>query len=242
MNDEEVIEQLLRNPIFRPLDGKELERLVLASMLKTYAAQELILEEGWEALYVFVLLSGSVRVYHQSQAASGIEIVVKIFKPPAIFGEIEVFANLRVQENVAAMEPSTILRIPSDVFMNRVCTNHEAAIALMRDVSARFCIATANERALAFQDVRMRLANYILGYTYFDGGTQLEQTQDTMAQALGVTRRAIAKEIARWQKLNVIAKTKTGYVVTDMEALRNEAAPHQLGLVYSLEKGIVQTE
>jgi predicted transcriptional regulator of viral defense system len=64
-------------------------------------------------------------------------------------------------------------------------------------------------------------------------------TQDDMAAALGVTRRAVAQEIARWTKLGVLDRDEGRYVVRQMGALSNEAATAHIGLVYDGTSGLV---
>jgi hypothetical protein len=60
-----------------------------------------------------------------------------------------------------------------------------------------------------------------------------------MAAALGVTRRAVAQEIARWTKLGVLDRADGRYVVRQMGALSSEAATAHIGLVYDGTVGLV---
>ena len=57
---------------------------------------------------------------------------------------------------------------------------------------------------------------------------RLPLTQDDMANALGVTRRAVANEIARWQKGGVIERRAGRYVICRPHVLTEEGTPGEV--------------
>jgi CRP-like cAMP-binding protein len=234
-----VDDPLAQNPVFAQLDKQVRADLYRRCQRKSFASATLVLQEQQSADHVYALLSGSVRVFHSSD--TGGEVLLKIFKPPAIFGEMEAIAGLSFLENVRTLEPSELLLIPRDVFIELLEQQNSVAVGVLADLSARFCIATHNEKALAFFDVRTRLASFICSYVAFDGRAvssgrtfRLGLTQDDMASALAVTRRAIAKEIARWRESGVLERARGRYVVCDLEQLKKEAAPLHLALTYHI--------
>ncbi len=56
-----------------------------------------------------------------------------------------------------------------------------------------------------------------------------------MAQAIGVTRRSIAKDIIAWQKEGVLKRSRGKYVILEPDTLRRYSDPQRLGLAYSLD-------
>lgn len=234
----ELIADLRSNPIFVNARDETLSEVVASAARVRVGHRDTVLSEGDEP-GLFVLLSGSVRVFHASE--EGHEIVVKIFKPPAVFGEMETLVGIPFLENVDGLEESELLAVPRDVAMRLLERDHAVSFALLKDLAARFCIATHNEKALAFHRVRQRLASFLAAYAVFDGEQtdsgvrlRLKLTQDDMASALGVTRRAVASEIGRWSKAGLIALEHGHYVVRDLDELRHEAGPHQLGVAYKV--------
>jgi CRP/FNR family transcriptional regulator, cyclic AMP receptor protein len=235
---------LAQNPVFARLTSQDRLRLCAEARLRSYAAREVVIQEKDEPR-VFILVKGSVRVYHTSP--NGLEVVVKIFKPPSIFGEDKVIVGMPFLENVAALESAEVLEIPRAVFLELLARQHTVALALLTDVCARLAIASHNERSLAFHDVRTRLANFLVHYAEFDGKTtargvliRLRLTQDDMAQALGVTRRAVAKEIIRWKKDGLLEQNAGRYLIRDMHRLAAEAADPQLGISYAIGRPLGQ--
>ncbi len=234
-----TVDLLAANPVFAALSREERLTLRQRGVLKRYQERERVLSEGDEPEHVYALVSGSVRVFHASP--SGLEVVVKIFKPPSIFGEMEVITGLPFLENVAALEATELVLIPREVFLAVLQAHHGVTLALLRDVCARLCIASHNEKSLAFHDVRTRLANFLVCYAAFDGEQtptgvrlRLRLTQDDMATALGVTRRAVAKEITRWQKGGVIERSGGRYLIRDLDRLSEEAAELHLAVTYAI--------
>jgi CRP-like cAMP-binding protein len=71
---------LRENPVFRSLPDEACEALLARSEVRRYAAREPVLAEDEPPAWVYVVLSGSVRVYHCS--AAGLQVTLKIFKPP----------------------------------------------------------------------------------------------------------------------------------------------------------------
>ncbi len=230
---------MAQNPLFKSLSPMERRQLLDRCVVRKYDAHELVLQDGQEAECVYVLLLGSVRVYHNSP--NGLEVVVKIFKPPSVFGEMEVMTGLLFLENVQTLEPSELLLVPRDLFIDLVRTKHEVCFSLLEDVCARLCIACHNEKSLAFFDVRTRLANFLACYAEFDGEhtpsgirLRLKITQDDMASALGVTRRAIAKEINRLKNSGILKKDRGYYTLLDLEKLKKEASEMHLSIVHRM--------
>src|SRR5262245_54199547 len=111
-----LADRLILNPLFGSLLASDRADLARKSSHRLYEARQPVLRVGDEAAYVFVLLAGSVRVYHAS--ADGVEAAVKFFKAPGVFGEIEVVAGVPHGENVDTLEESEILRIPRRVFLD----------------------------------------------------------------------------------------------------------------------------
>lgn len=239
-----AVDTLIRsNPIFARVKPADRPRYEARCRVQRYQARDVVLEEGDEPGFLYALLAGSVRVYHASPG--GLEVILKIFRAPAVFGEMEAIVGIPMLENVACLEPVELLIVPRDLLLEEIDGNHAIAAALLRDVCARLCIASQNEKSLAFHSIRERLAHFLCNYAECDGeatsrGTRIrvKLSQDSMAAALGVTRRSIATEVIRWQKLGLLEQRAGHYVVLEPVALAREAGQLELGLHYSLDRGL----
>jgi len=230
-------QSLADNPIFAVASPSGRERLVRASHSRTFAPGDPILREGQEASSIYALESGAVRVYHL--APTGEEVLLKLFRAPAVFGEAEALSGFPHQEHVAAIEESRVLVMPVREVVRLLGAEPRCALRALVDVSARLAIAAYNEKSLAFNPLTIRLASYLVDYATWTNPPDatevcLALTQDEMAAAVGGTRRSVAKDIIAWQREGLLERRGRGYVVRDLEALRRYSDTARLKLTYAL--------
>ena len=233
-----------QNPIFDALDDRARAALKAQSRFHAYEAGEFLLVEHDPGAHVFLLESGAARIFHMSP--SGLEVAVMFCRAPSLFGEIEVVLDIAHIENVVALERCECWLIPKLAFKEVLAASAKVTMALLKDTCAKLAMASHNQKALASQSVATRLATLLVSYAHFDGrrvgdATILSAslTQDRMAEALGVTRRAVALEVGRWQKRGVFVRGPQGYEIRDLAALSSEAAPEQIGLTYDSARGLI---
>jgi CRP/FNR family transcriptional regulator len=228
---------LALNPVFAAASPEARARLIRGSRQRTVAAGDPILVEGQEAESVYALEEGAVRVFHLSP--KGEEVVIKLFRAPAIFGEAEALGGVPHQEHVSAVSDARLLVMPLGAIMTLLRAEPECALRLLVDVAARLAIAAYNEKSLAFHPITIRLANYLLDYAAWTnppGALELKiaLTQDEMAAAVGGTRRSIAKDMIAWQEEGILERRGRHYLLREIEALRRYSDGDRLELTYEL--------
>jgi CRP-like cAMP-binding protein len=102
MRRPELKERLLENEIFAALDDEVLDELLRATEVEKFHPGQRILLEGEPSEHLFSLLSGVVGVFYSSP--EGADVLVKIFSPPAVLGEMEIVYGQARQEYVEAFE------------------------------------------------------------------------------------------------------------------------------------------
>src|SRR5687768_13253523 len=113
MDESEVLTRAAEHPLFKVLETNVLRTIVRASKLVPYRPKRTILREGEQPEYVFSLLKGSVRVFHRAGES---EVLLKLFRAPALFGEMEVLAERPFMEYVNTLENSELMLVPAGVF------------------------------------------------------------------------------------------------------------------------------
>jgi CRP-like cAMP-binding protein len=206
------------------LEGCELSRVEHGTRL---------IKDGDEALHIFLLVSGAVRIYFERP--DGAEITAKIIAAPSFFGEAEAMGGLRFMETVSALGPVEVLRVPIARFEELLARHAAFGHAVVRDLSARFAAAIYHEKSLAFDPVTVRLANFLLDHLHWSeadrfGAPQVVLTQEEMAAAIGVSRRSITKDISMWKEAGLLEKGARGYRVVDLEGLARFADPRRVGV------------
>jgi CRP-like cAMP-binding protein len=240
MKQAELIGHLKKNEIFAKMSAASFDELVGLSDVVSVAAGERILEEGDPSEHLFVLVRGVVGVFYSSP--DGIDVLVKVFGAPAVFGEMELVFGQPRQEYVFCFEECVVARIPGGDFMRVMRRDSEACFVMLKDVAARLCIAAYNERALAFCDAATRLAGLFLtfieayGEDEADGGVtlKLKLTYDVLARCLGVTQRSIDRTMTAWMKEGWVSRSRGFYTFTDTAELERRADPDRLALFSKL--------
>ncbi|MCB9556900.1 MAG: Crp/Fnr family transcriptional regulator [Deltaproteobacteria bacterium] len=230
------IDQLRANPVFAQASEPSLAKLANAARAVSYGVDQHIVACGEPADRVFVLVAGTVRVFHR--AHNGDEVVVKVLGAPAIFGEAEALpGGLPYQENVAAVGVAArVLIIPRQAMVALLRQEPQVAYRLLLDVSHRLAIASYNERSLAFHPPTVRLANYLLDYPCPSECRVVALTQQQMAEAIGVSRRSVNKDITAWKREGIVERHSGGYRILDAARLSNYADSERLSLTYRLSR------
>ena len=196
MKRAELLHHLRRNEIFASTAADTLDHLAALAEVVTYDKEQRILEEGDPSEHLFVLIKGVVGVFYSSE--DGVDVLVKIFGAPAVFGEMELIFGQPRQEYVECFEPCIAARLPAKEFMRYMRADAEACCVMLKDVASRLAIAAYNERALAFLDANTRLAGLFLSFleaygqrTQHGVTLRIKLTYEMLARCLGVTVRSI---------------------------------------------------
>ncbi len=239
MKRADLVEHLRHNEIFAKASLEKVEALAALAEVVTYAKDDRILEEGDASEHLFVLIKGVVGVFYSSE--DGVDVLVKIFGAPAVFGEMELIFGQPRQEYVECFEPCVAARFPAHDFMKFMRGDPEACYVMLKDVAARLAIAAYNERALAFLDANTRLAGLFLSFLEAygertkDGVTlRIKLTYEMLARCLGVTVRSIDRAMTEWAKEGWMTKNRGTYTFHDLEKLEDKADPERIALFSKL--------
>ncbi len=241
--DAAVLEALRKNPLFGVVDPDALELMARHAERVRFRAGRKVLREGELAGDVFVLVSGGVRIYHKAPTEEEGEIVVKLFRAPAFFGEMEVLLKIAWLETVETVLPSEVIRIRGAAFSALLGQDIDLCLGLVKDLTLRLCISTEHARVLAFTSAEARLASLVMDHINLfgvpdeaTGGVRLDVklSQETLARSLAVSRKTINQTLGRWRQEGLLLKKAARYIVLDVEGLRSRGLEAKYGLAYKL--------
>ena len=234
-----IARALADNPVLAQAGARTLDVLAAHSEARAWQRGERLLEEGAASDACFALVRGTVGVFYSSN--DGVDVLVKIFGAPAIFGEMELLWGLPRLEYVEAFTPVVAVRMRGAELHEALRTEGALAYAMLRDVARRLCIAAYHERALAFQPVPMRLAGVLLSFaaahgTRCDDGVVIDVplTYEMLARCLGATTRSVDRAFATWMGEGWLARDGGRVRITDLSALEAHADPERLELFHRL--------
>jgi len=137
----DLLDRLRRLPVLRHLPLAALDRLASQSELAEFLAHERLLEEGAPGDAVYALLEGRVAV--RGALSEQEEGVLAVRSAGELVGEMALVDDLPRSATVTAEGPVRALRIPRAAFREAVGAHPEAALDLVRTLSARLREATA---------------------------------------------------------------------------------------------------
>ncbi|HEC12076.1 MAG TPA: Crp/Fnr family transcriptional regulator [Acidiferrobacteraceae bacterium] len=181
-------------PIFKNLPHEELKKIASKIVLRTYSKRATVLNEGDAADYLYIVVSGKVKVYVIGD--QGKEAIVNIMGPGESFGELALIDQQPRSASVAALEPIKLATLPRQAFHDCLLRNPQIAIDLMRSMSRHIRELTDSVRDLVFLDVYGRVAKLLNNMAERrDDKLLIEKklTNQDIANAAGASREMICR-------------------------------------------------
>ena len=104
---------LSQNPLFASLSAPEIDELAAAAQRKAVAKYHFIYASGETSKWIYMLMSGSVKVASHSEM--GREVIKTVVNPGGVFGELSLTGETHRDDCAAALKlESTYLMLPAD--------------------------------------------------------------------------------------------------------------------------------
>jgi CRP-like cAMP-binding protein len=215
--------------LFRELPDAELAKLESIVRTVRYAARQPIYRKGDPGGSMMIVLSG--RVLISSLSRHGSEVILNIIGPGEVHGEISFLDGGERSADATAEVATEALVLHRRDFMPILTSNPPVAVELLRILCQRIRQTSAFVEDAVLLEVparlyrRLRALSAHYGREEPGGGVRIEHglSQQELADAIGVTRVSVNKQLAEWQRLGLIVHGRGFAVVRDMEALREVA-------------------
>lgn len=222
------IEVLARAPLFAGLPDAELERLAGLLRARNYARGEVIFLEGDAGTALCLIAEGRVRI--QLTGADGREVVLNVYGPGEIFGELALLDGEPRSADAVAQEPARVFWLQREAFVAFLESHPRAAIAMLASLSRRIRHTTRVVQDATFRDVPARLARVLLDLATRDGQTVeygvrigARVTQGEMAAMVGASRETVNRALRSFEQRGLIRWDASRLVITRPEQLRARA-------------------
>lgn len=172
-----------------------------------------IFRAGEPARSLFFLASGLVKLTDIS--TSGDEIIVELYRPGDIFGEL-CFRGGVQESGATAVEPSEIREIPASLLIEQIRTRPDALMELLGELSGRLATAHSEVQALLSQTVLVRLGKKLLDLVAESKTISdwLDLPHDfgheELAQMLSVRRETVTRAMANLKELGLVSTAGRG--------------------------------
>ena len=128
-------QHLSQIPMFKQLDFQELENLAQSVDQVTYEAGEDIFHEHDRGDALYVVESGSVRIWVRDEDSE--QITLSELRPGDFFGELSVFDGGERSANATAVVDTVLHRLSRQDFQEFLLKYPDAAVDVIREIGAR---------------------------------------------------------------------------------------------------------
>lgn len=160
-----ALHDIIRNVfLFESLEERYIQELVRSCSMVSVSRGSCLFRDRETATAFFALVSGRVKIYKLS--ADGNEHILAIHDPPALIAEAAIFDRETYPASCQAMLPSTLLKIPRDVFINLVKSSPDVSIRILHAYSRRLRTFVSMLEGVVLHDVKSRLAYYLISNSH----------------------------------------------------------------------------
>jgi CRP/FNR family transcriptional regulator, cyclic AMP receptor protein len=213
--------------LFSGLSEREFDFLLERVSSRKYAAGEIVFSEGEPCAGLFVVESGSVRIFKSSPG--GREQVLSIEGPGRSVAELPVFDGGSYPASVVAVEDTTLLFVSKQDFQ-ALCLAHPAvALKVLKVVGGRLRRLVGIIEELSFTTVRQRLGAYLLRMAQSEGkkvaqGIEitLPSNNQELAAQIGTVRELVSRNLSRLQAEGIVNIDGRSLVIRDVKAIESD--------------------
>lgn len=195
-------------PCLSLLDNEELKDLVLHSEILNFRKNQLIFHQGDNVKHIFIVVSGSIKLYKQS--FEGREKIIKMMREGDYFCFAPLLNNKKTHiVNAEAIEDSEVLVIDADLFSNLIFGElNEGTKKIIASLCNRVFYLSKMVEALTFKDVEQRIVLF-LKQTADEKApdediVQLSLTHRDIASMVGTVREVVSRTMSKLKKRGVI--------------------------------------
>ena len=227
-----VAATLGRAPLFRGLSEDEMAFIARRALPRQYSAGELIFGEGDPCQGMYVIESGSVKLFKTS--AGGREQVLAVDGPGGSVAELPVFDDGNYPASAQAVGDARLIFVSKQDFRALVLEHPQVAIKVLRVVGARLRRLVGIIEELSFTTVRHRMAALLVNMAKRSGAKtargiefQLPATHQEVAGMIGTVRELVSRSLGRLQSQDIIQLDGRTVIIPDLKRLEAELEDEQ---------------
>jgi CRP/FNR family cyclic AMP-dependent transcriptional regulator len=212
------MKELSNISIFEKLSADEIAKLGSVITRKTYAADQAVVFEGEPSDSLYILMSGSAKVYVTSE--EGQERILKMLGPGEIFGELAMLDGHPRSATVATLEPTEMASMSRRDFQDFVA-NHPAILwKVLEALCERVRKTSAEVIEMSSRDVPYRLLAALSqlaekhGETAADGSCRINLKLDVgdLTAMVGSNRETVSRLLHQYQEEGLVRLEKKGQI------------------------------
>lgn len=210
--------------LFRRLRADELDRLVAFTRWARHRARSVLFCKGDPGSSMMVVRHGRVKVSTHSEC--GKELVIDLFGPGEVFGEIALLDGSSRTADAVTIDDCELLVLDRRDFIPFLLGHPDASVRMLEVLTCRLRRTTQLLEDVAFREGPARLARRFVRLAEFSGRNvddgifvDMPLSQQQLGDMVGMTRESINKQLRQWRNQGLIMWSRGYYTITNMEGL-----------------------
>ncbi len=215
--------------VLEPLTADQTDLLAQRIPERTFGRGETVYVPGAALAVVFLLLTGSIRLY--GMVAGGQELTFDVLQAGTMFGIASLMERTQ-DEYALALEPSRVGMLSLNDFWHLVRQNPEVNARLVKLLGARLRMTRGRMADIALKETPARLASVILDLVQSEGVVTREghykivarYTHGQLGAMIGASRVSVTRAFGNLQDVGCVRLSRRQIYVVDLAGLRRVAA------------------
>lgn len=226
-----AVQLLSKCELFQELDTAELSVLAKYAVRRSYDPGTMIFCAGDPGDSLMGIVSGEVRISRPT--ADGDEIIIAIFGPGRLFGEIAVLDGQGRSADALAVTKVDVVVLERRSLVPFILERPVFGLELLKLICGKLRAADERSSDFLFLELSARLAKALLRLCTPSqavgraGRTHL--TQGEIARIVGATRTNVNRQLKKWERDGLVEMRKGWIVVNDRDALATVAKTYNAG-------------
>ncbi len=195
-------------PLFHDLNNMQLASIGAHLSMRVFEKGEFVLREGEQADSMYVIVTGTVKVFSVDPDDESREVILKTLGPGEFFGELPMFDNELRSANVATLERCHLQVLSYQAFERAIASSPDIAHKVLLTLSKRLRDADRKIGDLALLDISSRVARTLLELAIMSNGQRVVGepfTQKNLASMIGASREMVNRTLQDLQENGYIS-------------------------------------
>lgn len=219
---DEVQAKLASDSLLRALAPDQLAALLQKAKRRELSPGDIVINQGDEnGDFAVFVLSGGLKVSFVS--AGGREIILNYCAPGELVGEIALLDSGPRTATVTAAVPSSVLLIPTTIFLETVASNPASVVGVMRELAQRVRqqnLVIESDRTFSMGPRLARALVRLIDRERGDGSLLYNPSQSDLGAFAGLARENVSRLLSEWEEQGVVSREGRALVVDDVEYLQ----------------------
>lgn len=219
MSEKGKLYYLKASDLFKDLSAEDMDKVEKMTDLVNFRKGQLIYSPGETKEVLFLLKQGKIQLYQLSP--DGKKLVITVLEPGTIFGEMSMIGQGMYQAFAEVTEDATICVIGRQNMVEFLSSRPAVALRLLEIVGQRFLEAQASLEALAFKNVRARLASLLLRLAKQQAGNVVEGvSHQDLAEMAATLRETITETLNHFKEEGLVELGRRYITIIDPQRLK----------------------